>query len=700
MTNFTRKFLDEFAKDNKNTDLTVYGSTASGSSITSSDPEILQSNPKFREGWKGATLENLTNNTRNPVRNEWSALDYIHNYHINHILQKGGQEYDDQTEYFIDDLVRDVGSSKYYQSIINNNVGNPLTDDSKWKFTGDIKSQPNVVLVKEESDFGVAVGNEITLQNENIYRVTGKVPITKKLIFPDRSKILIEGGSYAGMDELIIVANVGDFLSTNGQGGILHIFNLNITDATATNKLINSTGDGSFTEQSIFIMVGCNLTNFFSFGNLNGYFTVVLRRFFCFETGSLSLDNVAALTVNAFLWKNFTTKGKMFDIRTNLSQAALTEVSLLPAKGDEPLNVDPAIINESGISITLFPYNGFVFVNAVDFADNGVGGTTITSAIGHSFDNNDYIFILGSAYAGVHQISNVINKQADVTWGSVGKFDIPVAFAGNDLTRPFVYLFDIGLSKRYEQPFYSQGLTGSISSIANNGSGFARVNSIGHGRTTGDSLYISNTDAYDGGYYVIVIDVNNFDLLDGFGQPVPFTTPEIAGNWDTSSLDQTNNVISAVNTGGIIPDSQTLGNNILTSTIAFASTTTLTRVSTGNWFSDEAQRFKPTSDGRLIYIGRTPATVTLSAKVIATKQSGTASSAFVNFMIDVGGTGSFVEIPNHPSTEGEILSSRANTFALTAVIESISPGDVLAIGFATDSNFTVDISAIDLNVIK
>lgn len=86
MTNFIRKFLDEFAKNNKTTDLTVFGSTATGSSVTSSDPEVLQSNSKFYEGWKGATLENLTNNTRNPVANEWSALDYIHNYHINHIL--------------------------------------------------------------------------------------------------------------------------------------------------------------------------------------------------------------------------------------------------------------------------------------------------------------------------------------------------------------------------------------------------------------------------------------------------------------------------------------------------------------------------------------------------------------------------------------------------------------------------------------
>ncbi len=783
MTNFTRKFLDEFAKDNKNTDLTVYGSTANGGSIVSSDPEILQSNPKFREGWKGATLENLTNNTRNPVRNEWSALDYIHNYHINSILQKGGQDYNVLTEYFIGDLVKDEGTAIFYKSITNNNIGNALTDIANWQLIGnledlqnlaqasetaagiaelatqaetdagtddlrivtplklqnkvasetaagiaelatqaetdagtddtkaitplklqgkfDLETPDNVVLVKQESDFGTPSGGVITLVNNTIYRVTGQVLMTSRLSLPDRSRITIKGSSYAGMDELVFLFGAGVAIDIQGQAGTFHIFDLNITDATGLATLINGNGDGSFTEQSIFIYVGGNIQNFGFFGNIENYFTVVLRRLFCFETAALLINNVAALTVNAFLWKNFTTKGTMLDIRTNISQAALTEVSLLPAQNDIPFSVDPAIVNESGISITLFPYNGFVFVNAVNFADNGGGGTTVTTAIGHSFNNSNYVFFLSGTYAGVHQISSVVNKQADVTWGSVGLFDIPVAFAGNDLTRPLVYLFDITSSQRFILPFYRQGVTGVITSISDNGSGFARVNSIAHGLATGQSLFISDTDAYDAGYYIIVIDVDNFDLLDSFGQPVPFTTPETGGSWDTSSLNEKNNVISVQNTGGILPDSQTLGNNILTTTVsAAAATTAITETNAGGWLTDEGQRFKATSTGGLLYIGRTNASVSLSASFTTRKVGGGVSTASINFMIKKQGELIFTEIPNHRRISGAVQSSDDTTLSIPFRNHLIEPQTEIKIGYAADTSITIDILSAEINIKK
>lgn len=178
MTNFTRKFLDEFAKDNKNTDLIVYGSTASGGAIPSSDPEVLQGDPNFRLGWKGATLENLTNNTRNPVRNEWSALDYIHNYHINHILQKGGQEYNPLTEYYIDDLSREVGGTKLYKSLVNNNIGNALTDVSKWQFVGDLEDKAATELI---SGIAAIATNAETLTGSNDTKIVTPAKLQTKL---------------------------------------------------------------------------------------------------------------------------------------------------------------------------------------------------------------------------------------------------------------------------------------------------------------------------------------------------------------------------------------------------------------------------------------------------------------------------------------------------------------------------------------
>jgi hypothetical protein len=662
MPKIVRKTQKIFAKDGEA--IGQFGSAELGDPTLTNDLDLIQALPAYDNGWNDAVLNGL----KRPPLEEFNALKYVNDYQNAYLLQEGIAEYDATTTYYKDSLVKESGTTNIYRSVVDDNIGISLSNPASWEFMSDLRSPINVVLVTKESDFGI------------------------------RSRITIEGGSYAGMDELVFVFGAGDAFSTDGQAGTLHIFNLNITDATGISRFMNSTGDGSFTEQSIFVYIGTTLQNFGSFGDLTGFFTIVLRRFFCFETGKLTINNAAALTVNAFLWKNFTTKGQMFDMKTNISQAAFTEVSLLPAKGDEPLNVDPAIIAESGISITLFPYNGFVFVNAVDFADNGGGGTTVTTAIGHSFDNADFVFFLSGTYAGVQQISNVINKQADVTWGSVGKFDIPVAFAGNDLSRPLVYLFDIGLTERFRQPFYRSGNTGAIVSIFDNG-GFARVNSIAHGNTTGQSLFI-DTNNYEGGYYAVNFDVDNFDLLDPFGNPVPFTTVETGGTWDTSSLDQTNNVLSVQNTGGIIPDSQILGNNILSSTVAFPSTTTLTRLTTGTWIVDEKERFKPTPDGRLIYTGRTTATVSISAKAVAQKQGGSTSTAFMNIMEKRVGAGSFTEIVNHPSSQTLITSSDSAQLTIAAIVEKINPGDEFGIGIASDISFTMNIFSIDFNIKK
>lgn len=576
---------------------------------------------------------------------------------------------------------------------MNHTAGNLLTQQVDVPF--------NEVIVERQSDFGpVGVNGKIRLVDKTVYKVAGQVLMFAGLELPDRSEIELQAGSYSGMNELVFIIGAADAICTDGQAGILHIINLNVTDATGFSRLIVGIGDGSFTEQSVLIFVGGTVTNFGSFGDLTGYFTVVIRRVFVFETGKLSIDNIAAFTVNAFLWKNFTTKGQMFDLRTNVSQAAFTEVALIPAKNDEPLNIDPAMIAESGISMTLIPYNGLVFVNSVNFADNLAGGTTVTTAIGHSFDNGDYVFLLSGTYAGVQLISNVVNKQADATWGSVGLFDIATPFVGNDLTRPITYLFDISTLLRYIQPFFKSGFTGTITAISDNGSGFARVTSIAHGRTTGESLYISGTVAYDGGYYAIVIDIDNFDLLDSFGQPVPYSTPEITGSWNTSSLDQTNNILAVQNTGGIIPDSQSLGNNIMTTTIEFISTTILTRVTAGTWVSDESERFKFTSDGRLIYIGKADIIVTISAKVTVQKQQASPSVGFMNIMHKTNGDLVFSEVANHPTSQARVQNDNPTQLTVPAIVESVSPGDEFGIGLASDSSFTMDVYSIDFNIKK
>jgi len=268
MTNFVRKFLEEFAKDNKNTDLTIFGSTGAGSPSNSADPEVLQSNSKFKQGWAGAALLNAGNLTRNPVQNEWSGLNYIHNYQINHVLQKGLQEYNTLTEYFIGDKVN--SGTKIYQSLTDNNIDNALTDVVNWKLLTDFAS--NIVIVNSENDYPVAVAGVRTLEDGKNYQLHSNVTTSDELLVNAGASVAITGAflgvvhAYLGsgtairaIDHLIFSASFLTITAPSGGNGFLAdgagsiFFNTCVIDSVVTGITIKCNSAG---------FVFCSISNF------------------------------------------------------------------------------------------------------------------------------------------------------------------------------------------------------------------------------------------------------------------------------------------------------------------------------------------------------------------------------------------------------------------------------------------------------
>lgn len=562
---------------------------------------------------------------------------------------------------------------------------------SNLKTSLDIPDSPdNVVIVKQESDFGTAVAGNITLVNNTIYQVSGQVLMSSTLSLPEDSFIAIKGSAY-DIDKLIFIGS-GTFISDQGTGAQqLKIREVSLIDGIGNNTLFSLTGDVIFRKRAEMIMYGGTNSNWGSLGLIENHTIVLFRRITFFQCGPIVLNNTFAFTFSSSLKQNFVSTNQPFiTIKTNLNQAEITGCAFIPAKGESVINVDPALVPASGISIgPAVPYQGFVFTGIISYADGGGGTVLITTSEPHSFVNGDIVGITSSGvYDGGHVISDV----------TLTSFKITTAFI-IDTAIGLATLID-ALGSPIRQPFFTTGLTGSITAFADNGSGNTRVTSAAHGRVSGNTLLVTNTINYDAGYNIVVIDVNNFDLLDSLGNPVPFAGAESSGNWDTSSLNQTNNIVTTNSTGGIIPDSQILGNTILSSTVAFASTTILTRISTGTWITDETERFKATSDGRLIYTGRTTATISISAKAVASKQGGSTSTAFMNIMEKRVGAGSFTEITNHPSSQTLITSSDSAQLTIAAIVDSVSPGDEFGIGIASDTAFTMDIFSIDFNIKK
>lgn len=145
MTTFTRKKLEEYAGDVTATDLQVVGSDNAGSPALSDDPEVLQSNNAYKQG-----LLNIKNNSSNDLElKEINSLFYIHNYHLNYLLQKGFTEWNSETTYSAGDIQRGVSTSTLYQSLTNNNLNNAVTDGANWQQLGDLSKLIEIVAASE-----------------------------------------------------------------------------------------------------------------------------------------------------------------------------------------------------------------------------------------------------------------------------------------------------------------------------------------------------------------------------------------------------------------------------------------------------------------------------------------------------------------------------------------------------------------------
>lgn len=563
-----------------------------------------------------------------------------------------------------------------------------------------MEKMDNVVVVKQESDFGVAVGGVITLQPNTSYVIgVAQLITTAEIMLPTSGSVQISGQDAYLTTWIFAASNKTLFSNTNRINFRFKTSNLIIIDGTGTNTLFNITGHPTLSYYCEIATAYTFLYGWKSRGLLKDLTLVNINESEHFNCGLLTIDNIFALTFLNFAAANFypNQQGFQYSFKTNITQANISACAFLGAKNESIFNIDPAINKDSGISIgTAVPFQGNVFASISKFENIGGGKIRITCPNGHSFDNGDSVLIrYTSNYNGVFAVSNVVKFNPSIT---AGTFEITATFVSDNAQGQAILLN--GSTPKIES-FFKQGTIATITSVSNSG-GLALFTTSGVAPTTGQSLYISGTTNYDQGGYAINVSPTTFTLLDSLGQPVSFIANETLTNakFNTGSLDQTNNVVSVNNAGGIIPDSQILGNNILTSTIAFASTTTLTRVSTGTWLSTRTERVKATSDGRLIYVGKTVQTLSISGKLVCRKQSGTASTAFVNVMVKRAGTASFVEIPSYPKSQDRVNSADSTQLSITTIIDNVSPLDEIALGFASDTAFTIDIFSIDLNIKK
>jgi hypothetical protein len=155
--NLTRVHQKIFAGNAITDEIGVFGSLQAGTKLTSSNIATLQSLAAYGLGFSDAA----TSGEQLPSLEEVNGLHKTETEQIQYILNKGIPEWTADAEYYIGDIQREVGGTKLYKSITDNNIGNALTDALNWEIYYDpdnsifnnvtinnkLNTQPNAAII-------------------------------------------------------------------------------------------------------------------------------------------------------------------------------------------------------------------------------------------------------------------------------------------------------------------------------------------------------------------------------------------------------------------------------------------------------------------------------------------------------------------------------------------------------------------------
>ncbi len=131
MAKLPRVTAKVFASNAADTDIGQFGSALTGSKVTTSNISEIQALPAYETGWRGAVISNRDF----PTLQEMNGLQKTFSQQIAYILQEGVPEYDTGTTYYKGGWCKGLEDEviSLYESLVDDNLGNPLTDETKWK---------------------------------------------------------------------------------------------------------------------------------------------------------------------------------------------------------------------------------------------------------------------------------------------------------------------------------------------------------------------------------------------------------------------------------------------------------------------------------------------------------------------------------------------------------------------------------------
>lgn len=154
-------------------EIAVFGTMKTANPVYTVDMPTLMASTAYAGGWSDAVEVGYA-----PFMEEMNGIQYGFSYQLSYIMQEGIPEWDANTTYYKGCIAKLVSGSgfKLYNSIVDNNTGNLLTDTTKWELVLDSTATltKNRALVSSNSG-KVAVATTTSTELGYVHGVTSNI---------------------------------------------------------------------------------------------------------------------------------------------------------------------------------------------------------------------------------------------------------------------------------------------------------------------------------------------------------------------------------------------------------------------------------------------------------------------------------------------------------------------------------------------
>ena len=363
LSRFTQKL---FGKNSPN--IAIFGSQASGTGQIASDVGNAQSLDAYTNGWAAASI----GGQYRPTLEDFDALHYIDSYQINYILQQGIPEYDAGTTYCLTpspSIVKAPGTAQLYVSLIDNNIGNALTDTGAWSVSLNLGGSSAGTLTGDMTDAPQLTYSSSTVVNVSTGRCSDS---TRSTMINNTSiqeiNLLTSGAGGLDTGSLPSGNSTLHYFIINGSSGCAGLASLSPTAPTLPN------GYNTFRRiGSLYFTVATNIPNFIQTGNK--FIKNTQDQEFNGTTlnGSVSMNIPSGVVIQPIIFINLIVSGGG-QINATCSISASTNINTNPNKviinnnyvSDGADNLDDCIMLDY-----LSTSDGNMIFNMVDTTPNG-----------------------------------------------------------------------------------------------------------------------------------------------------------------------------------------------------------------------------------------------------------------------------------------------------------------------------------------